>query len=79
MDRASLEATLARAERRALAGERQILKQKDLIAKVLALGHDGRSYWDFLTVIEQTQRLSIEHVQWLKRELHEASTEREAC
>ena len=78
MDRASLEATLARAEMRAIAGERHVSKQKSLIAEVSALGHDIQSYRDFLSVIEQTQRLNIEHVRWLKRELCEAVAERDA-
>jgi hypothetical protein len=69
MDRAVIEATLGIAEKHVAEGARHIAKQKELIAEMVAHGVDVTFYRETLATFETTQRLHIQHVSRLKRDL----------
>ncbi|HEY1865033.1 MAG TPA: hypothetical protein VGG77_15390 [Roseiarcus sp.] len=54
-------------------GDRNIARQKELIAEMLSLGLDVSSHQATLANFEETQRLHVEHVRRLKQELVSAS------
>jgi hypothetical protein len=70
MERPRLKAMLERAELRMFEGAWRIARQKELIAEMSARGVDLSPYRELLTRFEETQRLHIQHVQRLKRELY---------
>ncbi|MBV8895024.1 MAG: hypothetical protein JO051_00825 [Acidobacteriaceae bacterium] len=73
MDIGTIRATLRMAEGHVLDGERNIAKQKELIAEMLSLGLDVSGHQAMLATFEETQRLHTEHVKQLKQELINAS------
>jgi hypothetical protein len=68
-DRAVLLATLELVEKHVLQSERNIARQKELIAEMSALGVDVSSHRDTLANFEETQGLHTDHVGRLKQEL----------
>jgi hypothetical protein len=62
-------ASLDMAEAHVLEGERNIARQKELIAEMLSLGLDVSRHQDMLATFEETQRLHTEHAKQLKQEL----------
>ena len=69
MDLATLQTTLEMAEKHVLDGERNIARQKELIAEMASLGVDVSRYQTTLANFEETQRLHVEHVRQLKQDL----------
>jgi hypothetical protein len=62
-------ASLDMAERHVLDGERNIARQRELIAEMLSLGLDVSRHQDILATFEETQRIHTEQVKQLKQEL----------
>jgi hypothetical protein len=73
MERRQLKAMLEKAELRMFEGAWRIARQKELIAEMSTRGVDLRPYRELLARFEESQRLHIEHVQRLKRELYDPS------
>ena len=73
MERRQLKAMLEKAELRMFEGAWRIARQKELIAEMSTRGVDLRPYRELLARFEESQRLHIEQVQRLKRELYDPS------
>jgi hypothetical protein len=73
MERRQLKAMLEKAELRMFEGAWRIARQKELIAEMSTRGVDLRPCRELLARFEESQRLHIEHVQRLKRELYDPS------
>ena len=63
---------LEKAELRMFEGAWRIARQKERIAEMSNRGADVRRYLELLAGFEETQRLQVEHVQRLKRELYDS-------
>jgi hypothetical protein len=77
MERRRLKAMLERAELRMFEGDWRIARQKELIAEMSTRGVDLSPYRELLARFEETQRLHIQHVQRIKRELYDPSEPRD--
>jgi hypothetical protein len=73
MERQRLKALLDKAELRMFEGAWRIARQKELIAEMSARGVDVGPYRELLARFEETQRLHIQHVQRIKRDLYDPS------
>jgi hypothetical protein len=71
VDREFLRQTLARVEQHIAIGERNLARQEELIASILATGGDVSLYRDALANFMEIQHPHIEHLQRLKRDLSE--------
>jgi hypothetical protein len=71
MERQRLKALLEKAELRMFEGAWRIARQKELIAEMSSRGVDVSPYRDLLARFEETQRLHVQHVQRIKRELYD--------
>jgi len=72
MERQRLKAMLEKAELRMFEGAWRIARQKERIAEMSNRGADVRRYLELLASFAETQRLQVEHVQRLKRELYDS-------
>ena len=68
----SLREIIKRAERHVSEGERHISTQKELIDELMSHGLDVSRYVAMLETFQVTQRLHVQHLKTLRRELHEA-------
>ncbi|MBV9910322.1 MAG: hypothetical protein JOY52_22430 [Hyphomicrobiales bacterium] len=73
MERPRLKALLEKAELLMFEGAWRVARQKELIAKMSTRGVDLAPYRELLARFEETQRLHVQHVQRLKRELYDPS------
>ena len=73
MERRQLKAMLEKAELRMFEGAWRIARQKELIAEMSTRGVDLIPYRELLARFEESQRLHIQHVQRIKRELYDPS------
>jgi hypothetical protein len=71
MERQRLKAVLEKAELRMFEGAWRIARQKELVAEMSNRGVDVGPYRELLARFEETQRLRIQYVQLLKRELYD--------
>jgi hypothetical protein len=63
---------LERAEQRVIDGDRLIAQQKELIAKLSAVGLDPSPYRNALVRLEQAQSIRVQSASELRRELQQA-------
>jgi hypothetical protein len=73
MERRQLKAMLEKAELRMFEGAWRIARQKELIAEMSTRGVDLGPYRELLARFEETQRLHIQNLQRIKRELYDPS------
>jgi hypothetical protein len=73
MERRQLKAMLEKAELRMFEGAWRIARQRELIAEMSTRGVDLSPYRDLLLRFEEAQRLHVQHVQRLKRDLYDPS------
>jgi hypothetical protein len=73
MERRQLKAMLEKAELRMFEGDWRIARQKELIAEMSTRGIDLSPYRDLLARFEEAQRLHVQHVLRIKRELYDPS------
>ena len=73
MERQRLKAMLEKAELRMFEGAWRVARQKELMAEMSMRGVDLRPYRELLARFEDSQRIHIQHVQRLKRELYDPS------
>jgi hypothetical protein len=71
MDRRRLKAMLEKAELRMYEGAWRVARQRERITDMSSRGVDMRPYWEVLAQFEETQRLHVQHVQRLKKELYD--------
>jgi hypothetical protein len=71
MERRQLRAMLDKAELRMFEGAWRIARQKELIAEMSTRGADLSPFRELLTRFEETQRLQIQLVQRIKRDLYD--------
>ena len=73
MERQRLKAMLEKAQLRMFEGAWRVARQKELMAEMSMRGVDLRPYRELLARFEDSQRIHIQHVQRLKRELYDPS------
>jgi hypothetical protein len=73
MRRRRLKAMLEKAELRMFEGAWRVARQQERIAEMSRRGVDMRPYWEVLAQFEETQRLHMEHVQRIKKDLYDPS------
>ena len=71
MHRQRLKAMLEKAELRMYEGAWRFARQKERIAEMSRRVADMRPFWEVLAQFEETQRLQMDHVQRLKKELYD--------
>jgi len=69
MDENTLRQSLSETKERLALGERHIAKQRTIIRRLEAGGHDATSVRELLAVFEDTQRLHREHRDDLEKDL----------
>jgi hypothetical protein len=73
MERRQLKAMLEKAQLRMFEGAWRIARQRELIAEMSTRGVDLSAYRELLARFEEAQRLQVQHVQRLKRDLYDPS------
>jgi hypothetical protein len=73
MERRQLKAMLEKAELRMFEGAWRIARQRERIAEMSTRGVDLSPYRELLARFEEAQRLHVQNVQRLKRELYDPS------
>jgi hypothetical protein len=73
MERRQLKAMLEKAELRMFEGAWRIARQKERIAEMSRRGVDLRPYRELLARLEEAQRVHVQHVRQIKRELYDPS------
>jgi hypothetical protein len=73
MERRQLKAMLEKAELRMFEGAWRIARQKELIAEMSTRGVDLSPYRELLARFEEAQRVHVQHVRRIKRELYDPS------
>lgn len=73
MERRQLKAMLEKAELRMFEGAWRIARQKELIAEMSTRGVDLSPYRELLARFEEAQRVHVQDVRRIKRELYDPS------
>ena len=79
MDRRRLKVMLEEAERRMFEGAWRIVRQTELIEEMSSRAADVSRYRELLARFEESQRLQVEQVQRLRRDLYDPSRSRANC